>query len=44
MQQLKQIINEAEAILITAGSGMGVDSGLPPDFRDKTHKSILDNI
>lgn len=32
MQQLKQIINEAEAILITAGSGMGVDSGLP-DFR-----------
>jgi NAD-dependent SIR2 family protein deacetylase len=32
MQEIKQIINEAEAILITAGSGMGVDSGLP-DFR-----------
>ena len=45
MQQLKQIINEAEAILITAGSGMGVDSGLP-DFRGddgfwKNYRKIL---
>jgi NAD-dependent protein deacetylases, SIR2 family len=28
----KQQIETAEAILITAGAGMGVDSGLP-DFR-----------
>jgi len=28
----KQLINDAEALLITAGAGMGVDSGLP-DFR-----------
>ena len=28
----KQLIENAEAILITAGAGMGVDSGLP-DFR-----------
>ena len=32
IQKAKQIINEADAILITAGAGMGVDSGLP-DFR-----------
>lgn len=32
MDNLTNIINEAEAILITAGAGMGVDSGLP-DFR-----------
>ena len=32
LYEIKQIINEAEAILITAGAGMGVDSGLP-DFR-----------
>jgi NAD-dependent SIR2 family protein deacetylase len=32
LDEIKQIINEAEAILITAGAGMGVDSGLP-DFR-----------
>ena len=34
LYEIKQIINEAEAILITAGAGMGVDSGLP-DFRGK---------
>ena len=32
LDEIKQIISEAEAILITAGAGMGVDSGLP-DFR-----------
>ena len=32
IQKAKQIIKDAEAILITAGAGMGVDSGLP-DFR-----------
>lgn len=32
LNEIKQIINEAQAILITAGAGMGVDSGLP-DFR-----------
>ena len=32
LEKLKQIISESEAILITAGAGMGVDSGLP-DFR-----------
>ena len=31
-KNIKHIIKEAEAILITAGAGMGVDSGLP-DFR-----------
>ncbi len=30
----KQVIKEADAMLITAGAGMGVDSGLP-DFRGK---------
>lgn len=30
--QAREIIRDAEAILITAGAGMGVDSGLP-DFR-----------
>lgn len=30
--QAKQFIKEADAVLITAGAGMGVDSGLP-DFR-----------
>jgi len=30
--QAKQFIEEADAVLITAGAGMGVDSGLP-DFR-----------
>ncbi len=34
LEEIKQIINQSEAILITAGSGMGVDSGLP-DFRGK---------
>ena len=34
LDEIKQIIAEAEAILITAGAGMGVDSGLP-DFRGK---------
>lgn len=32
LDEIKQIIKEAEYILITAGAGMGVDSGLP-DFR-----------
>jgi NAD-dependent SIR2 family protein deacetylase len=32
INKAKQIIDEADAILITAGAGMGVDSGLP-DFR-----------
>lgn len=32
MQQAKQYIQDADAVLITAGAGMGVDSGLP-DFR-----------
>jgi NAD-dependent SIR2 family protein deacetylase len=32
IQKAKQTIKEADAILITAGAGMGVDSGLP-DFR-----------
>ena len=32
LNEITQIINEAQAILITAGAGMGVDSGLP-DFR-----------
>jgi len=30
--QAKQFIEESDAVLITAGAGMGVDSGLP-DFR-----------
>ena len=30
--QAKDIIKNADAIVITAGAGMGVDSGLP-DFR-----------
>src|SRR5574344_1107762 len=34
LDERKQIIAEAEAILITVGAGMGVDSGLP-DFRGK---------
>ena len=32
IRQAKQFIKEVDAILITAGAGMGVDSGLP-DFR-----------
>ena len=32
IEQAKQLLNDADAILITAGAGMGVDSGLP-DFR-----------
>ncbi len=32
LEKAKKIIKEAEAIMITAGAGMGVDSGLP-DFR-----------
>jgi NAD-dependent SIR2 family protein deacetylase len=32
IQKAKKIINDSEALLITAGAGMGVDSGLP-DFR-----------
>jgi NAD-dependent deacetylase len=32
IQTAKKLIQEADAILITAGAGMGVDSGLP-DFR-----------
>ena len=30
----KEVIQAADSILITAGAGMGVDSGLP-DFRGK---------
>lgn len=32
LEQIKQTIQEASAVLICAGAGMGVDSGLP-DFR-----------
>lgn len=32
MEEIKNFIKESDAILITAGAGMGVDSGLP-DFR-----------
>ncbi|RLA84617.1 MAG: NAD-dependent deacetylase [Epsilonproteobacteria bacterium] len=32
IKSIKQLIKEADAILITSGAGMGVDSGLP-DFR-----------
>jgi len=32
MRTLTDIINAADAVVITAGAGMGVDSGLP-DFR-----------
>ena len=32
LQKAKQLLREADAIFITAGAGMGVDSGLP-DFR-----------
>ena len=35
LQLAAQAINEADAIFITAGAGMGVDSGLP-DFRGDT--------
>jgi len=31
IEHAKRLIDDAEAILITAGAGMGVDSGLP-DF------------
>jgi NAD-dependent SIR2 family protein deacetylase len=34
LQQAAQIIDDSSALLITAGAGMGVDSGLP-DFRGK---------
>jgi NAD-dependent SIR2 family protein deacetylase len=33
-QEATQAIQEADAIIILAGAGMGVDSGLP-DFRGK---------
>ena len=32
LKTIKQYIKDSDAILITAGAGMGVDSGLP-DFR-----------
>ncbi|WP_269843530.1 Sir2 family NAD-dependent protein deacetylase [Campylobacter pinnipediorum] len=32
LKHIKEIINSSNAIIITAGAGMGVDSGLP-DFR-----------
>jgi len=32
INKIKKIISEADAVIITAGAGMGVDSGLP-DFR-----------
>ncbi len=34
IEKAKQALKEADAILTTAGAGMGVDSGLP-DFRGK---------
>lgn len=34
LEEIKNVISEAKAILIMAGAGMGVDSGLP-DFRGK---------
>lgn len=34
IEKVREIFKEAEAVLITAGAGMGVDSGLP-DFRGK---------
>ncbi len=34
MRELRDIIDQAEAVIITAGAGMGVDTGLP-DFRGK---------
>ena len=34
MKEARQWIQESDAVLITAGAGMGVDSGLP-DFRGK---------
>ena len=35
MDKIKQIINDADGILILAGAGMGVDAGIP-DFRGKS--------
>lgn len=35
MNKIKQLIEEADGILILAGAGMGVDAGIP-DFRGKT--------
>ncbi len=32
IDRIKKIIADADAVIITAGAGMGVDSGLP-DFR-----------
>lgn len=32
MQQIKTLLHSADCLLITAGTGMGVDYGLP-DFR-----------
>lgn len=34
LQKAKQLLQQADALFITAGAGMGVDSGLP-DFRGK---------
>ena len=34
IELIANLINKSQAILITAGAGMGVDSGLP-DFRGK---------
>ncbi|MEJ5172365.1 MAG: NAD-dependent deacetylase, partial [Hydrogenothermaceae bacterium] len=34
VEKAREILNQADAVLITAGAGMGVDSGLP-DFRGK---------
>lgn len=34
IEKAKQVLKEADVLLITAGAGMGVDSGLP-DFRGK---------
>ena len=34
IRQAAELIGRADALLVTAGAGMGVDSGLP-DFRGK---------
>ena len=44
LEQAAQLISEADALFITAGAGMGGDSGLP-DFRGsnglwKSHSAI----
>ena len=40
MQTIRKTIEEAEAVLITAGAGMGVGSSLP-DFRGNEGSSMF---